>query len=117
MAISGPTSYVWTTEEFISHWTLVDAQLGVGNELVLKDNITLADLQAKLAAKRQTVQSAITSREQLHDGLNSTIGGAQWLRRLAWSVRADYGDSDWLRSLPELPAEMAGARSIYACCG
>ncbi|MEZ6109430.1 MAG: hypothetical protein R3C99_00010 [Pirellulaceae bacterium] len=112
MAITGPSSFVWTSEQFISHWTLANDQLGVGNELVLKGNIALADLQSKLTAlnvKRFELQSAITSREQLRGGLNSKRAALhEWLRRFNETVRADYGGTSWETSLPDLPSEIAG---------
>ena len=36
MPISGPASFLTTTDEFLGHWEEADAVLGVGNELKLK---------------------------------------------------------------------------------
>jgi hypothetical protein len=35
MPITGPASYLPTTDEFLGHWEVADATLGAGNEIVL----------------------------------------------------------------------------------
>ena len=60
MPITGPTSYLSTSDEFITHWGLADTALGVGNEIVLKGGVTLAMLVTKrdaLVAKRTALAS------------------------------------------------------------
>ena len=47
MPISGPASYLTTTDEFLGHWEVADTTLGVGNELKLKDGSARAVLQTK----------------------------------------------------------------------
>ena len=42
MAITGPTSYVGTTQQFITHWTAVDEGLPVNEKLNLPGGMTLA---------------------------------------------------------------------------
>ena len=63
MAINGPTSYVLTTQIFITHWTGVDKALLPTERLVLPIGMTLAafiEQRVLLLAKREAVENAET---------------------------------------------------------
>ena len=45
MPITGPTSYLSTTDEFITHWSIADTRLGAGNEITLPEGVVRAGLQ------------------------------------------------------------------------
>ena len=66
MPISGPSSYIPTVEEFLAHWAIADATLGVGNEIALPVGVTRAMLLAKkasLVAKREELQAKLNMQE------------------------------------------------------
>ncbi len=104
MAISGPASYLATTDEFLGHWDSADTTLGAGNELKLKDGSGWAVLLTKkdsLVARRATVQVRLNQQEvargdidvrkaallerinQFNDKVRFLLGGTKWERALA----------------------------------
>ena len=104
MPISGPASYLATTDEFLGHWEAADTTLGAGNELKLKDGSGRAVLVTKkdsLVAKRATVQVRLNQQEvargdieirkealllrinQFNDKVRFLLGGTKWERALA----------------------------------
>ena len=107
MPISGPSSYVSTTEQFIAHWTLADAALGMGNEIVLAGGVNLLLLSAKKVAlvdKRTLLQTKLTDLEVARGDIDvrkETLIGlfAKFVDR----VRALFPDSKWSRALPTQP--------------
>ena len=107
MPISGPSSYVSTTEQFIAHWTLADAALGMGNEIVLAGGVNLLLLSAKkvaLVTKRTLLQAKLTDLEVARGDIDvrkETLIGlfAKFVDR----VRALFPDSKWSRALPTQP--------------
>lgn len=112
MPITGPSSYVPTTTEFISHWTVADTQLGAGNEVVLADGTTVANLQTKLdslVAKRADLQAKINLRETARGTLDAKKKEMHdWLVRFNELVRADFEGSKWDEALPNVPSETDG---------
>ncbi len=61
MPISGPSSYLPTTDEFIAHWTSANAALGAGGPIALAGGTLVAgltSLRATLAGQRTSVESA-----------------------------------------------------------
>ena len=61
MAITGPTSYVGTTQQFITHWDSVNEGLPANGKLALPDGMTVTTFTAKrtlLLAKRDDVENA-----------------------------------------------------------
>ena len=107
MAISGPASYVPTTEEFISHWTLADAALGAGNEIVLAGGVNLAGLTAKkmaLVTKRTTLQTKLTELEVARGDIEvrkQTL--LNLFGKFVDRVRSLFPDAKWSRALPNQP--------------
>ena len=104
MPISGPASYLATTDEILGHWEAADTTLGAGNELKLKDGSGRAVLVTKkdsLVAKRATVQVRLNQQEvargdievrkealllrinQFNDKVRFLLGGTKWERALA----------------------------------
>ena len=107
MAISGPASYVPTTDEFISHWGLADAALGAGNEIVLKGGANLASLTAKknaLVAKRTLLQDKMTLLELARGDIEvRKLTLLDLFNKLTDRVRALYAGTKWERALPTAP--------------
>lgn len=108
MPITGPSSYVPTTEEFEQHWATANATLGVGNEIVLPDGTDLAGLTAKkdaLVAKRADLQAERNVKE-VHRGDIELKKEAllNWLVEFNKKVRAFFPKSKWLGALPEVPS-------------
>lgn len=61
MAITGPSSYVGTTQQFLTHWTAVNAVLPPTGKLVLPDGMTILTFTAQrtaLLVRRDAVENA-----------------------------------------------------------
>ncbi|HVJ45196.1 MAG TPA: hypothetical protein VM511_02345 [Luteolibacter sp.] len=61
MPISGPSSYLPTTDEFIAHWNHANALLAPGSPIILANATsvsTLTSLRTTLEANRRTVEEA-----------------------------------------------------------
>ena len=107
MPISGPTSYVPVTEEFLGHWAAVDTALGAGNELVLPGAVNRAALQTKsnaLVAKQADVQAKINA-EEVARGDVELKRQDLLLRANQFNdkIRALFPGSRWVRALPNVP--------------
>ncbi len=107
MAISGPSSYVSTTDEFITHWGLADAALGAGNEIALKGGVTLATLTAKknaLVAKRTLLQENLTLLEVARGDIQvRKLELLDLFNKFTDRVRSLYAGTKWERALPTAP--------------
>jgi len=107
MAITGPASYLSTTDEFLSHWLSADTTLGAGNELTLPGAVTRAGLQTErdaLGVQVVEVQSKLTALE-VDRGDIEIRKGALLLRinQFNEKVRALHENSKWARALPLVP--------------
>jgi hypothetical protein len=111
MPISGPTSYVPTAQGFHGHWVLADQTLGQGNEIVLHDGTTAADLNTKtdaLVAKRASVKAKLNLAEASRgDVENKKRAMIVWVKRFNKRIRARFPGSKWLAALPVVPAKGA----------
>lgn len=107
MAISGPASYVPTTEAFVSHWGLADAALGAGNEIVLAGGVNLAGLSTKKTAlvnKRTLLQTKLTELEVARGDIEIRKGALlQLFAKFTDRVRSLYPGSKYERALPTQP--------------
>ena len=108
MPITGPTSYVSTTEEVISHWGVANATLGPGNEVVLQGNVTLPNLQTlldSLVAKRLDLTAKLNIQETARGEIE--IRKAALLLRINQFndvVRADFAGTKWELALSNVPS-------------
>src|SRR3990172_13228892 len=108
MPISGPTSYVSTTEEFLTHWGVADATLGAGNEVVLQGGVTRANLQTlldSLVAKRLDLTAKLNIQETSRGDIE--LKKAALLLRINQFnevVRADFAGTKWESALANVPA-------------
>ncbi len=103
MAISGPASYVSTTQMFITHWAACDTELGLGNHVAVTGGVVQAGLQAllnDLSDRRTELQSDLTDEElaredvegrktellvrinQLNDRVRGVFAGSKFERAL-----------------------------------
>ena len=107
MAITGPASYLATTDEFLSHWLSADTTLGVGNELTLPGGVTRAGLQTQrdaLGVQVLEVQSKLTALEVDRGDLEIRKGGLLLrINQFNEKVRALHENSKWARALPLVP--------------
>lgn len=107
MPITGPTSYVPTTNGFISHWEEVNLLLGAGGPLVLPDGTTIAILTGyrdSLLAFGSSVQGEINDVEIARGNLE--IRNAALIGRLGEfnrKVRGSLGHTAFARALPQVP--------------
>lgn len=112
MAITGPASYVSTTEEFVTHWGLANTALGAGNEIVLKDGVTLAGLTAKKTAlvdKRTLLQEKLTFLEVARGDIETRKTTLLDLfNKFTDRVRSLYAGTKWERALPTAPGVLEG---------
>ncbi len=112
MAISGPASFLPTTDEFLGHWETANTELGAGNEIVLADGTTRAGLLAKrneLEGLRNTVTTKLMdqelNREDIEAKKTALIVRANQFND---AVRADFAGTKWERVLKEVPQQNDG---------
>lgn len=108
MPISGPTSYLGTTDQFIAHWESANTALGAGNEIVLVGPIPIATLQTKkdnLVAKRALVEAKVNVLEAARGDIeNRKAGLLLRLNQLKDVVAADLAGSKYERTMPLVPS-------------
>ena len=120
MPITGPSSYLPTTDLFLAHWLSANTALGAGGPMVLKDGVSqagLATLRTTLANQRTAVVVAANALEgaradieikkaalllrlnQFNNKLESLATGTRWvqMRPKAFTVSEGMG-----RVLPPL---------------
>lgn len=107
MAISGPSSYVPTANEFIAHWQSVNAALGVGNEVTLAGGTTVAMLTSQrdaLTVQRDALEAALNGVE-IASALIKQRKAALIARfqQFVANVRAVYSGSAYEAALPDQP--------------
>ena len=105
MPITGPASYPPTLTSFLAHWTLVNTELGGGNELVLVDGENRGNVDAmrtELDAARDRVTDLGVDRSQARAELVALMDALQGrLVEFNARVRADLPGSTFSRILPE----------------
>lgn len=107
MPITGPSSYVPTTQEFSDHWNAANSALGSGGALILEDGTELADFiteRGELLTLRDSLEDADLEQglaradlELAKEGLHAQIN----LFNL--SVRGSIGRSAYARVLSDVP--------------
>lgn len=114
MPITGPASYIPTTQAFLAHWDEANAALGAGHALTIRKqtinapaDVTRAVLDAHyeaLLTRHQEVQAAVVAddlaRGAYFDG--KTVLFAK-LNMFNEKVRALLANSRYERALPEVP--------------
>ncbi len=117
MPISGPTSYLSTTDEFGNHWGVSNTTLGVNGPLVLPDGTVLAGLltrRGNLSTKRGFLQGELNTEEMAREDLSlKRIMMQARLVQYGEKVRVFYPNSIWARTLPELPAAGDSPNRFY----
>ena len=107
MPISGPASYVATTEAFLTHWLASDTSLGAGNEIVVSGAVARAGLQTllnNLGTKRTEVQSDLIDEEIAREVVE--LQKAALLLRINQfneRIRGAFSGSKWVRALSLVP--------------
>lgn len=106
MPFSGPSSYLPTTDEFIAHWTDVNAALSPGN-VTLSGPFNLASLttaRGNLATAITELEAAINVLEgHRTDRDNRKAAIKERMRQLGFSVRGLLADSANVGQVPRLP--------------
>ena len=113
MPITGPASFVSTTEDFLAHWGAADAVLGVGNEIVLQGGVARAGLQTlldTLVAKRLDLAGKLNL-EETASGAIDILKAALLVRMNQFNelVRADFSGSKWEKAMANVPSIGDGA--------
>lgn len=107
MPINGPATYVPTTDEFTTHWSLSNEKLGEGNHLTFPDGTslnTLLELKSQLVEKRQRVKARLNEQELARADLH--FRKVILLKRMVQfneRIRGFYAGSKWEASLPLVP--------------
>jgi hypothetical protein len=105
MPFSGPSSYLSTVDEFIAHWTDVNAALAP--DLVLPGGTTLANMQTKratLAADITALEGAINVAENLRTSRdNQKTAMAGFLKAFNLFVRGNLANSNYVGELHPQP--------------
>ena len=113
MPIVGPSSFVSTTEDFLTHWGAADTALGVGNEVVLQGGVARAGLQTlldSLVAKRLDLAGKLNSHETARGDIDNRKSDLLLrINQFNEAVRADFAGSKWERALPNVPSIGDGA--------
>ena len=107
MPFSGPSSYLTVIDEFIGHWTDVDAELGLGGPLTLQpDGYALTDLQTHrtaLAGFITALEGFINAQEgHRTDRDLQKVPMRERLRQLGGLVRSQLRDSVYSGQVPQL---------------
>lgn len=107
MPITGPSSYLPTTSEFLSHWADVNTALSPGPALVLADGTARADfsdMRAGLVGERDNLETAdlnvALARAALEMAKESLLGKLNLFNTM---VRGTMGASVYARVLPGVP--------------
>lgn len=107
MPISGPTSYMSTTEFFLAHWLACDTSLGVGNEIRVTGGVGRLALQAlldTLGLKRTEVQSDLIDQEIAREEVEIRKAGLLLrINQFNERIRGAFSGSKWIRVLPLVP--------------
>lgn len=107
MAISGSSSYIPTTNEFLSHWQLVNTNLGVGNEVTLAGGIGIADLTTlrnSLQAKRDELENTLNVVEIASATIKLKKQSLiERFQQFAAKVRSQYPGQPFEGALPDQP--------------
>lgn len=112
MPITGPSSYIPTTNEFLAHWDAANTALGGGGPLLLPGGVTRANLVTQrdaLQTKQSEVEGQINNGEIARADLTAKkvdlhLRGGQFNDK----VRALLGTTPYARALPELPQPQDG---------
>ena len=116
MPITGPSSYLETTDEFLEHWDEANTELGAGNEVAFADGTNRATLVTKRALL-VTKRTAVTQKkndEEFGRGDVETKKTALLARfgQFTDRLRGNYPDSKWVRALPEIPNQTDGQATV-----
>ena len=116
MPITGPSSYLETTDEFLEHWDEANMELGAGNEVAFADGTNRATLVTKRALL-VTKRTAVTQKkndEEFGRGDVETKKTALLARfgQFTDRLRGNYPDSKWVRALPEIPNQTDGQATV-----
>ena len=105
MPITGPASFLPTTNEFLAHWATANDALGVSGPLVLKGGVALGDLEDLrdlLQGQRAAVEVALNGREEARADLEGKKALLLlWLNRFNTKLEAVAEDPKWLAMRPE----------------
>lgn len=107
MAITGPASYIPTTDEFLAHWASADKVLfdGGGTAMVLLKEVNreaLVSLRKQLEGKRAEVESARIGREIARAAIEEGKAGLlARLNQFKRKISSLVPDSPWEAVLPK----------------
>src|SRR5260221_199153 len=76
MPITGPSSYIPTTDEFLAHWALANAEPGAGGAILLQGGIghdQLFDSRTNLSVARDAVTDAGVERALAREELDALV--------------------------------------------
>ena len=115
--ISGPSSYLGTIDDFVSHWSAVNADAAAAPGLVTRDGKTrenLIALRTQLDTALGDVEDRLNDKEIARATLENTkrniLGRAQELIRRLRGVLPE--DSPYLATLPDLP-QQSSAEEVF----
>lgn len=118
MAITGPASFVPTTNLFLAHWAAADEALGASGPMVLKGGVGQSDLEAlrdELQLKRAGVEAARNGREEARASLEQTKAQLLlWLNRFKLKIAAVAVSPAWAELLPNAFQQGDGMAKVIA---
>lgn len=118
MPFSGPSSYLPTLDEFIAHWTAVNADLSPGN-ITLPGTYNLAALEADREALSDAVTDVVEAINDLEghrtDRDNSKAAIRERMRQLGGAIRGLLAGSTYVGRVPDLiPFDASQGRWLVA---
>lgn len=107
MPLSSIDSYLSTSQEFITHWTAVSADLGAAGPLVLPFGYNVASLTADRTALQAKI-TAVTIADntlQIAAGLRDNKRGPlrERMRQFRSALQSYFGGSEFISALPSIP--------------
>jgi hypothetical protein len=106
MPFSGPGTYLETIDEFIGHWSAVNAELSPG-AMTLPGGYTLANLQTgrdDLSTEMTELEDVVNAMEGLRTQRdNQEVPIHTDMKQIAAFVRGPLMDSDYVGEIPALP--------------
>jgi len=116
MAITGPASYLPTTDEFIAHWTDADAEFGAA--ITLPGPIAVGDLTTlrnDLETAQTNLIDKINDREYARGDIQLLAPAlAERVEQFNARVRVAYANTHYVNALPSTPDPRASQGKVLA---
>lgn len=118
MPLSSIDSYLSTAQEFITHWTAVNADLGGAGPLVLPTTYNVASLTADRTALQTKITAVATADNavQIAAGLRDIKKGPlrERVRQFRTALQSYFKGTEYVNALPTIPKNNTGEGEFMA---